>query len=532
MAPDAYKNVNRRWASACKSVLGSEIGELSDYSDWLCEEKRPILVAKSKASGREITSSYPYPAKAPILLDFSEVDFFRKFPPLKKERLGGIDGIVGALEGRVALCGNIVLGNSMNVERSTDIVDCLDVYGSEQVAYCKGIGHSCEGTYSESLFGCNGFGYCSFMVRGFGIYKSSRCLEVSRAYSSSDCYFSHGLSNCRDCIFCFNLKNASNCVGNVKLGKEEYAEVKARLLAEARKTLIKEKRLPSLIEIAGNAPPDRKFLAEAIGKAGADPKEGAAGKQRMEALFQNTASLVLGKKCGTLEGMEGWLLRNCAKLQQGESCASGKPLSIPDYSVYSKFPRGRLLALEESEALGEKAAISREEALCLSLSGAGKAIGKIAYFSPEWKVGKEQNVIESPLNIDSTDCYRCILAIESKGCGYCYIPRNAEAVFGTYFSRQCSFIINCSKSVKLRRCLECDSCRDCSDCYFCHNCENVHESMFCFNAKNLRYAIGNAEMPKEEYVEVKARVLSELNAQLEKRGKAGESIFSVLSKAR
>ena len=67
----------------------------------------------------------------------------------------------------------------------------------------------------------------------------------------------------------------------------------------------------------------------------------------------------------------------------------------------------------------------------------------------------------------------------------------------------------------------------CTDCYFCHNCENVHESMFCFNAKNLCHAIGNRELPKEEYLRIKKLMLAEMAGKLLKNKSLEHGIYNI-----
>ena len=72
-----------------------------------------------------------------------------------------------------------------------------------------------------------------------------------------------------------------------------------------------------------------------------------------------------------------------------------------------------------------------------------------------------------------------------------------------------------------------DSCRDCSDSYFCHNIENCDNCMFCFNIKSKRYAIGNVEYPKEEYLKIKKLVLAELVSKIEKDKKLEMDIYNI-----
>jgi hypothetical protein len=66
-----------------------------------------------------------------------------------------------------------------------------------------------------------------------------------------------------------------------------------------------------------------------------------------------------------------------------------------------------------------------------------------------------------------------------------------------------------------------------ADCYFCHNVENVRDSMFCFNARNLQYAIGNVEVGKEDYARIKKKVLDEVARKLETEKRFDLNIYNV-----
>jgi hypothetical protein len=51
--------------------------------------------------------------------------------------------------------------------------------------------------------------------------------------------------------------------------------------------------------------------------------------------------------------------------------------------------------------------------------------------------------------------------------------------------------------------------------------------MFCFNAKNLRYAIGNAEVGKEQFERAKRLLLAEITGSLERTGDYERSIYGI-----
>jgi hypothetical protein len=54
--------------------------------------------------------------------------------------------------------------------------------------------------------------------------------------------------------------------------------------------------------------------------------------------------------------------------------------------------------------------------------------------------------------------------------------------------------------------------------------------MFCFNAKNLRYAIGNVEVGREEFMRVKGLVQSQIVKGLEKNKSLPWDIYTIGAK--
>jgi hypothetical protein len=54
-------------------------------------------------------------------------------------------------------------------------------------------------------------------------------------------------------------------------------------------------------------------------------------------------------------------------------------------------------------------------------------------------------------------------------------------------SLDCTYCTRCTRCTYCTRCTRCTDCTGCTDCYMCRN------------ARDLRYAICNIEMTKEEY---------------------------------
>jgi hypothetical protein len=327
-------------------------------------------------------------------------------------------------------------------------------------------------------------------------------------------------------MFSFNMKSRRNCIGNLELPRAKYLEIKEKLLSEMRGMLQKDHCLPHITALVSAAEPDYSPMKSAMQRMPRQNRQMPDTKP-MESAFSKTTGVVFGVQRAGMDKYGKWLMRNVNPVEVCTSCASGTRLLLAEHSHFMLFPRNRLLALREADFLGENLKIGEEEAEALNMKRAAGIISKIAYFCPDWEMGNVSNLPDCLVAINSSSCYKCILPINSKLCSHYYWPRDSECLFGGNETRTSSFCINTYHSEKLTRCFEVDSSWNCSDCYFCHNCENVHDSMFCFNVKNMKNAIGNVELPREKYLEIKSRVLAEINAHLDKANGVPYSIFSL-----
>jgi hypothetical protein len=162
-----------------------------------------------------------------------------------------------------------------------------------------------------------------------------------------------------------------------------------------------------------------------------------------------------------------------------------------------------------------------------SIDSIRKALWKIAFVSSEATVGENRNIIGSPMVNQSLNCYKGPCFSYDEYAAYSWWPRNSKYVFGCDLAFSSQFCINTYYSLNLSRAFEVDGCNNSSDIYFSHNCENVHESMFCFNEKNLRQAIGNAVYPPEKYKTVKATLLGQITEELEKKKELKWDIYNI-----
>ncbi len=517
--------LEEKWKAVSKLLLKEEAGPLSDCADWL-SSLNPILVRKrSTLSGKEVTYSLGDYAENSKWASLDEIDYSKQHPAINLEKITSLHPLVSAVQGRIFYAGNIILGNSKNVEKSTNVTDCFFVSDSAgHITDSKHLAYCYLGRFGERDFGIYGIGETSDSVKCCETYRLKRCFEAWMCSNSSDCYYSYGLSNCSDCMFSFHLKNRRFCIGNVQLSQEKYNKLKSALLTEMASKLKADKKLPSLMEIVSKSQLDTSKL-QLLSK----PEYKLKGDiSIIDREFSSTASLLFSAKLNLkISDFAPWLEMHTARVVQKPSAASGKMVSWGDYCNYFKIPENRLITMQEGIELGQKLSIGEDALDGFTFANAHEKICSIAFFSPEYFEGMNSNVFETPNTQDCSNCYRCTAAVYAKNCAYSYWPRSSENVFGCAKCLESKFCINCYQSIKLTRCFEVDASENCADCYFSHNVENCQDCILCFNVKGKRYAIGNVEYPKNEYLRIKQMVLAEIAGKLEKNKSLDYDIFSI-----
>ena len=521
-----YKELNAHWKTTSKVILGEEIGELSDFEEWLSGKIPPVVSAKSANSGKDVSFVLPHKPEKANAISLDEIDFNKKFEALDINEIKDIDSILEAVQERIYYCGNMILGNSTYIEKSTDVIESHYCYDSAQVSYSKHISHCYNFEYSDSVFGSVNFGYCKYCVSVSAATYATRCFEVSNTVTCSDSLYSNGLFGCSNCIFSFNQRNANYRIGNLQLTPQKYADLKKKLVSEIAELLKKDKQLPDLFSFFSGRGVEPSSLDDVRKRY--VPGKGELKDQRIiEKAFKETTGVVLGRQLTDIERYGPWLKENTRTTRSVKSALSGDTVIIPDHGHIFSYPANRIVSQEEAVLVGTSLHLEPEEVESLKLSNAGDFISKIGFFTYIENIGKCANNIKSEITIDSVNFLDSITIIQSRNGAFNHYVLQAEHIFGCNSVRKSSFLINCYLSASLSRCFEVDSSSECSDCYFCHNCENVRDSMFSFNLKSKRNSIGNEELPKEKYLSIKEKILEEISGRIEKDGKLNFGILNL-----
>jgi len=531
IASPTYQALDKAWKSTCRVLFGEEVGELATFAEWLKEYMDGVQTEKSIVSGKPVVFSMDCYPKSARFVSFEEVDLGRKFTPLTLNEMKDIDSVVEAVQERALYAGNIVLGHSSFVEGSCNVQDSHFVLGSSGVVDSKYVAYSQHVRRSEYIFGHHGGDKGIHVVKCSGA-EMKRCFECHMVETLSDCYYCSKAQNCIECMFCFGTENMAHAIGNTRLPKEKYLSLKKKLLSEIAGELAGNGKAFSLLALLEKASGKPRGSRLKFGKEAEAPFDILP----VERAFSSTAGLLFGRKLERIDNYSHFLYRHVPIDLSSKSALSGNRVLSCGYRLHMlrlyDF-EGRLATDSELREIGKidagEGAISK---MRFSLDSTVEALHPIAYFNLDKVAGKNSNCGDCTVLINSQDCYKGSAFTWDKKCAFSFWPSVCEAVFGSVLTFDSTFSMNCYYSKNLTRAFECDSCESCSGLYFSHNCENVRDSMFCFNVKNLAHAIGNAELPLEQYKKVKAALVSQMAEELEKKHDLPWDIFNIGAKGK
>ncbi|MBS3069798.1 hypothetical protein J4441_05530 [Candidatus Micrarchaeota archaeon] len=522
MDAQLYATLNKGWKSTCRVLFGKEIGELEKYEEWLGEYLPPVAKRRSHLSGKKvIVAKDSYPKNARFISE-DELTTNRSYT-LSINDIKDVDSIMRALCEKCEYTGNRFLGNSAHMSESDIVLDSQYVHNStniEQSTYIYSSYMMRRG--SKYSYGSGWTAAGEFTVRCVAGINLRRCLESHAVADCSDTYFSFDCHGCTDILFSFGQRSKNHMIGNLPLAKEKYAQIKAKLLGEIAAELESKKCFPPLFALVPKMPP--KNLPKITPSLPKDEKSMAA----IEKGFSSTYGVILKSKPFSICDYEEWLEKNTVRVVPVQS-AFGNTTYLPqNFPVFSLLPKHRLISVFESIEAGKSLHV-REQSLS-SLPSLLKELGNIAFFTAEFYNGENRNIISAPHVLHSANVYKGYEATYSEHSGCTSLSLHSKYVYGCHRIIDSQFSLKCYNSLYLNRCLELDGCTKCADSYFCHNCEGMSDSMFCFNAKGKRFSIGNTDLQREKYAQVKEMLLSQMAGELDKNKSLKWDIYNIGAK--
>jgi hypothetical protein len=518
-----YAQLNKAWKATCRVLFGEEIGELKDYEEWLKEYIPVVGKRKSHVSGKDVTVTLDDYCKDARFVSLDEVKE-KSIEPLTINEIKDIDTLVEAISEKWEYCGNRVLGKSLFVESSDAVIDSNYVMDSFGIGNSSHIfGSATVRSNCKMCFGSVAFSIGSeFLIKTVGGTNTKRAFESYYVEDCSDMFFSHNCINCNNLMFSFHQRNKRYMIGNLQLTQGKYIPLKKKLLEEIKARLKQARRFPSLAEIVSAS-------YERADVRMSESKEEITDMKPIEKAFTTSFKILFKKDIEGVDRYEQWLTRYSPPPFEFVSPFSGKKIYFKPYLEASKFhssvPLERVVPLNEAQEVGS---LHLNENEIGSFESIEKNIGRIGYFCFEIHKGTFRNVTKSPVIIDSANSYKNGVAnnVEYAALNVAVGP-NSKFVFGNNRITDSQFCLNCHYSSGLNRCFEIDSSTNCSDSYFAHNCEGLNEAMFCWNAKGKRYAIGNLQLPPEQYRKIKDMFVEQMADEILSKNELRYDIFNV-----
>lgn len=250
----------------------------------------------------------------------------------------------------------------------------------------------------------------------------------------------------------------------------------------------------------------------------------------IETAFSETTKLLFGTELCKIDNYGSWLGRKVPLPSLAKSALSGKDVWIPPTLNYLgiNFNKSKVISMEEMEKVNTSSFTAKEIENASIKELVGKFIKPVAYFCGNFRYQNYENFEKVSGGGGGRNVYVGEdIYLGVKNIGFSNYTLFSENMFGSYAVTHSNFCIHTYRSVSLFRCFEVDCSSNCRDLFFSHNCENVNDSMFCFNGKNLRYAIGNVQFPPDKYKEIKAKILAEIGKELKETKTLRYGIFNI-----
>jgi len=240
--------------------------------------------------------------------------------------------------------------------------------------------------------------------------------------------------------------------------------------------------------------------------------------------WKSTCKVLFGGEIGELDSFSDYLPeQHYIPYSKRKSCVSGKPviMGADRYPADAKFISEDEIDYGAKEAL-DMNSIKDLDALIESLSDRFRYSGNKIF-------GVSSFVQEADNCIDSSYVYRSHNVVSSKYVAYSnFVRADSEFIFGSGPLMHGSHLIRVMGSESLSRSFECAATTFSSDMYLSFNCRGCTDCMFCFNLRSKKYCIGNLELPREKYLEIKKKLLAEMREYLIKH-KRFRSVFDFAS---
>lgn len=238
--------------------------------------------------------------------------------------------------------------------------------------------------------------------------------------------------------------------------------------------------------------------------------------------WDETCQILLGGELGDIKQYEKYLMKYVEEVSFRKSEISKKRVttSSPSFCKSAKF-----ISMEEQAKYDEifkntKLDINEIKDIDSILS----AVGEKFFYGGNLISGNSANFEDCDSCANSCYLFHCNELYDCKFMAYSSVLRFCENCFGSSGGGETKFTINCYEVYQQNRCMENFRCYTCNDCFYCATLEQCNNCLFSFNQKNKVNVIGNLQLEKTKFFDLKKKLLTEMREEL----KSKKEIISIL----
>ncbi len=225
--------------------------------------------------------------------------------------------------------------------------------------------------------------------------------------------------------------------------------------------------------------------------------------------WKSTCRVVLGAEVGELEEYKGWLGEYLPPVGKRKSYISGREVTLAN----PRYPDdARFVSMEE---------IREKKADPLGINDIKDMDSVVRAVSEQWEYagnrvqGNSAMVEASDIVVDSQSVSGSTDIAQSQYVFSSFMVRGgSKYIFGSGWFSKTEFAIRHVSGFNNARILDSSLVTDSSDIYYCHNMAGCMDAMFSFSQRNSRHCIGNLVLPKDKYLPLKSKLLSEIREEL------------------
>ncbi|MCX6770334.1 MAG: hypothetical protein NT051_06725, partial [Candidatus Micrarchaeota archaeon] len=203
--------------------------------------------------------------------------------------------------------------------------------------------------------------------------------------------------------------------------------------------------------------------------------------------------------------------------QVKKSCISGKPVMVSN----DLYPANGKFVSQDEISLLKFPPLSINE--IKDIDSLFAAAAERTVYCGNKLFGKNVDVTDAENCVDCSSIFHGHSLYQVKYGAYVSTLREAEYVFGVCGFPQTHFGMRVCDGVGSNRCFETYYGTNLSDMYYAFNCVGCSDCIFAFNLRSKRHVIGNRELPKDEFMRLKKKLVSEMAGELKKK----KRLFSV-----